>query len=203
MTNPLTERQQQILDFIREHQRVCGVTPSTREIQMHLGLRGQTTVVEHLRALEQKGALKRLANTARGLVLADRNPGHAMREIPIYGTIPAGFAADQLQESEGCIAVDADTLRIPRGAQTFALRVRGDSMINAGILSGDVVVLECRDPSNGDIVAALIDGESTLKRYIVQSGKPFLRAENPLYPDLIPARELLIQGVQIALLRIS
>ena len=75
-------------------------------------------------------------------------------------------------------------------------------MIGAGILSGDVVVLEFREPCNGEIVAALIDGETTLKRYVVQRGKPFLKAENPRFKDLIPAQELVIQGVQIALLRI-
>ena len=74
-------------------------------------------------------------------------------------------------------------------------------MINAGILNGDTVVLEQKEPHNGDIVAALIDGETTLKRYVTQQGHPWLKAENPLYPDLIPARELVIQGVQIALFR--
>jgi repressor LexA len=199
----LTNRQQEILDFIREHQRVRGVTPSTREIQEHLGLASQTTVVDHLRALESKGVLKKLSNTARGLVLKERYAGSDMREIPIYGCIPAGFPTDQQQETEGCIAVDTSTLRLPKGARTFALKVRGDSMIDAGIVSGDVVILEVREPRNGDIVAALIDGDSTLKRYLTQRGKPFLKAENPKYPDLIPAQELLIQGVQIALLRIS
>ena len=199
----LTKRQQEILDFIREHQRVRGVTPSTREIQEHLGLASQTTVVDHLKALENKGVLKKLSNTARGLVLTDRYAGSEMREIPIYGTIPAGFPADQQQEAEGCIAVDTSTLRLPKGARTFGLKVRGDSMINAGILNGDVVILEFREPRNNDIVAALIDGDCTLKRYLIQRGKPFLKAENPKYPNLIPARELVIQGVQIALLRFS
>ena len=75
-------------------------------------------------------------------------------------------------------------------------------MTGAGILSGDVVVLEFREPRNGEVVAALIDGETTLKRYVVQRGKPFLKAENPRFPNLIPAQELVIQGVQVALLRV-
>jgi repressor LexA len=74
-------------------------------------------------------------------------------------------------------------------------------MINAHICDGDTVILEFREPRKGDIVAALIDGETTLKRYFVERGKPYLHAENPDYPDLIPARELIIQGVLIALLR--
>ena len=74
-------------------------------------------------------------------------------------------------------------------------------MIDAHICSGDTVILEFREPRNGEIVAALIDGETTLKRYVVQNGKPFLHAENPDFPDLIPARELIVQGVFVALLR--
>jgi repressor LexA len=123
-------------------------------------------------------------------------------DIPIYGVIPAGLPADQQQEPFGCLSVDLETLKLPgKNARVFALKVQGDSMINAGILPGDVVVLEFKEPHNGDIVAALIDGETTLKRYIAQRGKPFLKAENPKYPDLIPARELVIQGVMSALFR--
>ena len=85
--------------------------------------------------------------------------------------------------------------------RTFALQVRGDSMKDAAIVEGDVVIMEFCEPRSGDIVAALIDGETTLKRYLVQRGKPFLRAENPKYPDLIPAQELVIQGVFRALIR--
>lgn len=199
----LTERQQEILDFIREQQRLEGVTPSTREIQEHFGFASQTAVVGHLGALERKGALHRQAGKARALVLADSRPGPAMLDIPIYGTIPAGLPAEERQESDGCISIDLNTIRLPRGARVFALKVRGDSMVNAGILDGDIVAMEFKEAKNGDIVAALIDGETTLKRYIVQRGKPYLKAENPRYPDLIPAQELVIQGVQIALFRVT
>jgi len=198
----LTDRQQQILDFIRERQRVSGLTPSAREIQEYLGVASHTAVLDHLRALEAKGVLRREPNKARGIVLTDEYRDRPMVEIPIFGTIPAGFASDQRQEADGCVSVDVETLRLPKGARVFALKVRGDSMVNAGIFSGDIVVFEFKDPRNGDVVAALIDGETTLKRYVVQRGKPFLKAENPKYPNLIPAQELVIQGVQIALLRV-
>ena len=112
--------------------------------------------------------------------------------------MPAG----QEQESDGCISIDLESIRLPKGARVFALKVRGDSMVNAGIHEGDTVILEFKEPRNKDVVAALIDGETTLKSYIVQRGKPFLRAENPKYPDLIPAQELVIQGVMIALFRL-
>ena len=198
----LTDRQQQILDYIREQQRVKGITPSMREMQEHFKFASKTAVSDHLDALECKGMLKQQSGKARALVLTEDYRDRAMLEIPIYGTIPAGMPADERQQADGCISVDVETLRLPKGARVFALKVRGDSMINAGILSGDVVVLELREAKSDDIVAALIDGECTLKRYVVQRGKPFLKAENPKFPNLIPAQELVIQGVQIALLRV-
>ncbi len=197
-----TDRQQAILDFIRDQQSSRGVTPSRAEIQEHFGFASPNAVTEHLKALERKGALQRGANTARGLVLTDTYRDRPMVEIPIYGTIPAGPPDDERQQPDGCISVDVETLRLPKGARVFALKVRGDSMIGAGILPGDVVVLEFREARNGEVVAALIDGETTLKRYVVQRGRPFLKAENPRFKDLIPAHELVIQGVQIGLLRI-
>jgi repressor LexA len=197
-----TERQQEILDFIREQQDLRGMTPTTAEIMERFGFASPNAVTSHLQALERKGALLREPNKARGLVLADSYRDRAMVEIPIYGTIPAGLPADERQQADGCISVDVETLRLPKGARVFALKVRGESMMGAGILSGDVVVLEFREPRNGEVVAALIDGETTLKRYVVQRGKPFLKAENPRFPNLIPAQELVIQGVQVALLRV-
>jgi repressor LexA len=103
---------------------------------------------------------------------------------------------------EGHVSVDRETANASRNGRTFALRVRGDSMINAHILDGDIVILEDRkNAQNGDIVAALIDGETTLKRYVVERGRPYLKAENPDYPDLRPARELKVQGVMTSLIR--
>lgn len=197
-----TARQQQILDFIREQQDRRGMNPSTSEIMEHFGFASPNAVTSHLQALERKGALQREPNKARGLVLTDSYRDKAMVEIPIYGTIPAGLPADERQQPDGCISVDVETLRLPKGARLFALKVQGDSMIGAGILPGDIVVMEFREARNNEIVAALIDNETTLKRYVVQRGKPFLKAENPRYKNLIPAQELVIQGVQIALLRV-
>ncbi len=124
-------------------------------------------------------------------------------QIPLLGSIIAGRPELQEGRVDGCIDIDPATLRLPKNARTFALRVRGDSMRNAAILEGDVVIMEFREARHGDIVAALIDGETTLKRFVIQNGVPYLRASNPKYPDLIPARELVIQGVLIALLRLS
>ena len=157
----------------------------------------------HLDALEKKNAIRRESKKARALVVTAGSAHTSILEIPIYGTIAAGMPEWKDPESEGCVAIDAHTIRIPRNARTFALRVQGDSMIGAGILEGDIVIMEFREPCSGNIVAALIDGETTLKRYLTHQGQPFLKAENSRYPDLIPAHELVIQGVQVALIRTS
>lgn len=197
----LTHRQQEILDFLRKSQRQDGIMPTTREIQRHFRFASQTAAMSHLRALERKGAIQRLAGKARAVIFPDELDRGEILDIPLYGNIAAGMAQDVEPERQGCVSIDITALGIPRNARTFALKVRGNSMIDAHICNGDTVILEFREPRKGDIVAALIDGETTLKRYLVDHGKPFLRAENPDYPDLLPAQELIIQGVLVALLR--
>jgi repressor LexA len=201
MQNELTKRQQEILDYLKSSQRKHGIMPSTRELQRHFGFASQTAAMSHLRALERKGVIQRLACKARAVIFPEDLDRGEIADIPIYGNIAAGLAQDVEPERQGCVSVDITALGIPRHAKTFALKVRGDSMIGAHICDGDTVILEFREPRKGDIVAALIDGETTLKRYVVERGHPFLRAENPRFPDLIPARELIIQGVLVALLR--
>ena len=106
------------------------------------------------------------------------------------------------QDAEGCVSVDIQSIGIKTTRNTFALRVAGDSMIGKFICDGDIVVLEFGpEPHNGQIVAAYIDGASTLKTFIVKGGKPYLKAENPKYANLIPVEELTIQGVFKALIR--
>jgi len=122
--------------------------------------------------------------------------------VPIYGAIPAGRPVEAAQEQEGCVLIDVDTLGIKPTARTFGLKVQGDSMIGKSIIDGDIVVIEHGvQPRSGDVVAALIDGQVTLKTFVLQQGKPYLRAENPRYPNLIPQEELQIQGVMVALVR--
>src|SRR5881392_3749990 len=196
----LTERQKRVLDFIQREQRETGLTPSTREIQNHFGFASQTSVMQYIAALERKGFLDRHARKARALI----TPVQKVRitDVPIYGQIPAGMATLTEQMVEGHVSLDASSANASKNGPTFALRVRGDSMIDAHIVDGDIVILEDRkDVQSGDIVAALIDGETTLKRYVVEHGRPYLKAENPGYPNLIPARELKIQGVMVSLIR--
>lgn len=203
MGQKLTDRQQELLDFLHQSHHEMGVMPSTREIQAHFGFASQTAAMSHLRALERKGAIKRLAGKARAVVFPETLEREEILDIPIYGDIAAGMAQDVVPERDGCVSIDVASLGISRSTKAFALKVRGDSMIDAHICDGDTVVLEMREPRNGDVVAALIDGETTLKRYIMDRGTPYLQAENEMYPDLIPIRELVIQGVMVSLLRKS
>ena len=184
MSEILTDRQRQVLDFIQQHHGQHGVAPSLREIQAHFGLASPFGIKRHVDALIGKGALRRLEGKARGLVPANQPRQHALTEVPLFSVIPAGLPVEAAQEPEGHVAIDPTSFGVRPGAQLFALRVRGDSMVDAGILDRDTVFLTPREPRPRDIVAALIDGESTLKRFLVQRGLPFLRAENPRYPDL-------------------
>jgi repressor LexA len=197
----LTPRQREVLRFIEEFQLKHGVVPSTREIQAQFGFASQTAAMNHLRALERKGVIQRRPGKARAVAVVSQLGRNRIIDVPIYGCIAAGFAENNSQETLGTVSIDAVSTGVRRNAKTFALRVRGDSMIGAQIEDGDVVILEHKQPKSGDIVAALIDGETTLKRLISTRGTPYLKAENPNFPELHPARELLVQGVMVALVR--
>jgi repressor LexA len=203
----LTKRQEQVLRFIQGKQDSEGMTPTFREIAAHFRFRSVNAALMHVQALLTKGFLKNLPGRARSLQIADPNaprdrPRPRVVPIPIYGTIPAGLPKDATQEEEGCVLMDVETLGIKPSARTFGLKVRGDSMLGKCIMDGDIAIVEHGvQPRAGDTVAALIDGEVTLKTFVMQRGKPYLRAENPRYPNLIPREELQIQGVMVALIR--
>jgi repressor LexA len=197
----LTERQQQVLDYITDTQATAGVMPSTREIQEHFGFASQTAAVNHLRALEKKGIIQRRPGKARAVAVISQLRREPIIDVPIYGSIAAGYAETTSQEEEGTVSVDAETLGLSKGRRAFALKVRGDSMVGAGIFEGDLAILENREAQAGAVVAALIDGETTLKRLVLQRGRYFLKAENPAYPDFVPVTELQVQGVMVALIR--
>ncbi len=205
----LTQRQQEILNFLRTEQDTTGIIPSTREVQKHFGFASQTAVMSHLRALERKGVIVRPPGKARAIQFTEKlgplpvSPGleRAFIKVPVYGQIAAGMASITEEMVEGEVAIHPESLSIRGKEPLFALRVRGESMINAHICDGDVVVLQKREPSHGDVVAALIDGETTLKRFQRHNGRVYLKAENPDFPDLKPTAELEVQGVMVALIR--
>jgi repressor LexA len=202
----LTERQRQILNFIQEKQDAERLTPTLREIAKHFRFSSPNAALCHVQALLAKGFLKSLPGRARALQVTSPDESTTRRprvvSIPIYGTIPAGVPIDAAQEDEGCVLIDVETLGIKPSTRTFGLKVQGDSMVGKHIVNGDIAVIEHGvQPRSGDIVAALIDGQVTLKTFLMQRGKPYLRAENPRYPNLIPQEELQIQGVMVALVR--
>jgi repressor LexA len=206
----LTYRQEEILGYLQLYQREHGTWPSFREIEEHFGFRSTNAVMGHLRALERKGYISRVPGQARTFrinfdLAEEHQPEEALEvvEIPIYGSIAAGFPDGV--ESGGAVGrmqIDAETAGVRRSRRSFALKVRGESMIDVGIFDGDSVVVEQAPPKDGDIVAALIDGETTLKRFINKPGRaPYLKAENRNYPELHPVAELVIQGVARAVVR--
>ncbi len=198
----LTARQAEVLEFIETARDAEGAPPSLREIAARFGFRSPNAARDHVRALERKGALTTRPGRARGIGAGPGRPRTV--RIPRFGTVPAGFAEGREQDAEGCVVIDLDTLGFTPGPRTFALQVRGDSMVGRHILDGDIVICEHgRTPRHGDVVAALIDHESTLKTFVREGprARAWLRAENPAYPRLLPAAELVIQGVVVGLVR--
>jgi len=202
---PLTRKQQQVWNFISESQQRLGIAPSLREIKRHFAFGSTRSPFDYVRILARKGYLKREPRRARALRIIDPAAPPVKRtvSIPVYGSIPAGRPEERTESPEDYITMDLETLGIPKSSsRIFALRIAGDSMEGAGILNGDWAIIDhAREPRSGSIVAAYIDGKSTLKRFLVRQGKIYLKAENPRYPDLIPCEELTVQGVFIGLYR--
>ena len=208
----LTERQREILTFIEHHEWRNGYWPSIREIQEKFNFKSTNAVMGHLRALEKKDAIERITGQARTFRIHHHDtpevsemPNNATEvvDIPIMGDIAAGYP-DRVEPSGeiGRLQVDIASAGFSKRHRSFALQVRGESMVDAEIYDGDMVVVEPRDPQDGDIVAALIDGETTLKRYIQKNGEPpYLKAENKFYPELYPINDLTVQGVAKAVVR--
>ncbi len=201
----LTKRQQLVLDYIQASQVQQGVVPTMREIARQFGYKSMTAAADHVRALRRKGFLVHHPRQARShsvVQMMRQVVQRALVSIPLYGSIPAGFADERTQEAERTVSVDLESLGLRSGSKIFALEVRGDSMIGRHIVDGDIAIIDrARTPKQGDVVAALIDRESTLKTLEFENGRPYLRAENSLYLNLHPSQELLIQGVMVALVR--
>lgn len=200
----LTHLQRRVFEFVRDNLANGNPAPTPREIAAQFGWSSKHAAECHIEALIRKGWLTSNPGKARSLrpLAARPTARQTVFEIPLFGSIPAGFGREREQEAEDCLPVTMDAIGIQPTRNTFALRVSGDSMIGRHICDGDIVVLEHGpDPRPGQIVAALIDRKSTLKTFVLKNGKPFLKAENPQYPDLIPSEELMIQGVFRALIR--
>lgn len=193
----LTPKQEKMLNFIRKR---IGerLPPTIREIGEELGFKSTGTVRDYLKALMQKGLVKRMNNKSRAIELTERA---SFNKIPIIGTIMAGKPNLAYEEIQGY--VDADDLFLGRLGldDVFALRVKGDSMIDAGILDGDIAIIKKRpDAGNNDIVAALLDNnEVTLKRLRSKAGEFHLEAANANYPPIF--EEFKVIGKLITVIR--
>ena len=193
----LTKRQKQILDFITEFIQAHDYAPSYREIAEHFGLSSTATIHEHVKSLEDKGLITSSHNAARSLELVQHRFGKAI-ELPLAGLIAAGEPIEAIQSNE-MIAIPQNLVK---DENSFVLKVKGESMIDEGILSGDYVVVERNFyPKNGDVVVALLDNEyATLKKYFREKDRirlqPANKAMKPIY-----AKNPAIQGIVKAILR--
>ncbi|MDF1545805.1 MAG: transcriptional repressor LexA [bacterium] len=201
MRPELTDRQREIFDYIEQRITNQGTSPTVREIGNKFGISSTNGVRQHLSALIKKGYLKKQEFISRGLELARPLLGGIGR-VPIVGSVPAGVPIDAVENIEGEIAVDLSFL--PRN-ESFTLRVTGDSMKNAGILNGDLVLVQKQSvASKGDIVVAVIGGEATVKRYIPLGKSIKLQPENEEYEPIIvdkQSREFRIAGKVVGLMR--
>lgn len=197
MSNDLTPAQQSVFRFLEEVIDSGEPAPTYREICRRFGYRSPKAAADHVAALERKGLVSRTKGCARGLRIIRKARG-----IPVLGRIAAGLPQEAGAEVEERLPLDPVAYGITRPSKAFALRVRGDSMTGRHVSDGDIVVFEHgATPQHEDIVAALIDNESTLKTFVRKGGKVWLRAENPRYRDLVPAWDLQIQGVARAVIR--
>ncbi len=200
----LTSRQAEILKFIQEFQYEEGVAPTYREIAGHFGFKSPRSALDHVRALEKKGYVRGHGGRSRGIevLTSDRAPANDAFDVPVLGAIPAGFPEERTGRQRATLVVDRAILGDAPMRGLFALKVNGESMTGRGIHNGDWVVADAKASSReGDVVVALVDGESTLKTLVKQEGRFFLKAESPNHTDVTPKAEMVIQGVVRALLR--
>ncbi len=193
MKKQLTERQEQILSFIHEYRNKSGFPPTLREIGRKFNIASTFGVKRHLEALEKKGYLKVGANASRAISLTpdeefkstaiDNVNSQSSRQIPLVGRVAAGSPIMAIENVEGHITIDPTLLR--KNDKGFALKVMGDSMINAGIFDDDVVVVASdKEIRNYDIVVAMLDGEVTVKRFEKRNSKIQLIPENDNYSPI-------------------
>lgn len=221
---PLTERQEAILDFIRRSIRERGYPPTLREIGAQMNIRSTNGVSDHLRALERKGYLRREDMKSRALrpttpdavhgegdvpafdIRADAEPANQAVNVPLVGRVAAGPLTWATQHVEQQIMMDPTLLRGASKDETFALRVRGDSMIDAGINDGDILfVRRQQEALRGEIVVALVGDEATVKRYFPERDHVRLQPENKRLAAIYVRRTELggfrILGVAVGLFR--
>lgn len=196
---PITRRQKEILDFLRNFLERRGYSPTLEEIAAHFQMASLNGVYKHLRALERRGFIRRLANQARSIQILDpESAGRAT--LPLLGYVVAGRPIEAVSNVEEISVPESFLTR----RRNYVVQVRGDSMIDEHIQDGDYVIVEERsEAQNGELVVALIDGENaTLKRYYREGGSIRLQPAHPrLQPLLLGEDRVQIQGVVVGIMR--
>ena len=193
MKNKLTGRQEEILIFIQQFTAENGYPPTLREIGKHFQISSTFGVKRHLEALVKKGHINIESNASRGISMIKKNqeefPETSFNEesmflkIPVVGRVAAGLPITAIENMEGSLVVDPTFLK--KAEDAFALRIRGDSMINAGINDGDLVIVSPNEEArNGDIIVAMLNDEATVKRFELIDKKIKLIAENSAYSPI-------------------
>lgn len=202
MTVVIYKRQREILDFLNDYIDKFGRAPTLVEIAKHLGVKSLATVHEHLAALEKKGLIKKSSGLVRSIELIDRKIGEIVRgvELPILGFIAAGAPIEPFTDPNATFAVAQNM--VPQNKKSYVLQVKGESMIDDGILDGDFVVIEeTTDARNGDIVVAMMEnGVVTLKRFFREKNQVKLMPANASMQPIF-AKNVTIQGKCVGVIR--
>jgi repressor LexA len=200
VTHPLTEHQKKVLSYVRDFQQKHGYSPSLSDLASAFGVKSKNAIAKVINALFKSGCVQK---DPKGRIKIVDRIGDVIAEslaLPLFGPIAAGFAAPVEEQAEETITLDNYFIR--DRSSTFLLRVKGDSMVEAGIHEGDLVIVERgREPRLGDVVVGVLDGEFTLKRLIRQNGRYALKAENVRYPTLYAMEELTVAGVVRGVMR--
>jgi repressor LexA len=198
----LTPKQEAVLKYIEKYQLKHGSSPTLREMREHFHVSSDNSILKHLKALEEKGYINK-DDTPRGIKILDSVKKRLESEtvkLPLLGYVPAGGPVLTEEYVDSWYDVGQDIAKNEEGK--FLLKVTGESMIDAGIFEGDIVLVDSKKvPTAGDIVVALVDNQNTVKRYMYEDGRVYLKAENPAYENIYPEHELVIQGVVTTLLR--
>lgn len=205
MAKRVTDKQRAVLKFIADYVDDNGYAPAIRDVAgaFSCSVKG---AYDHVVALEKKGLIDRAKNRSRSILLASKGKQVLQidepRRVPILGRIAAGALSYADQYVEDFVSLPLESMA-ENGGQLFALRVKGDSMVGAGIKENDIAIFrEQQDASTGDIVAAMVEDEATVKYFFRQGGRIVLKAANPLYPDMYFSNDLRVLGKLKSLIRL-
>ncbi len=198
----LSKRQKELLEFIVKQVREHNLPPSISEMAQYLEVKSKNAVAKLLKSLEDNGYIK-TSGKARGITVLDslkQSLEKGMVRVPLLGTIQAG--SPHLAEEHIEDWINLPQTLIKGRKDVFLLKVRGDSMINAGMFEGDLVIVRpTKEAKNNDIVVALLHDEATVKRFVQIKNRAYLKAENPDYPNIYPKEEWMIQGKVVGVIR--